>query len=572
MTDTRTDIRPFRFGWRTGTFRRGLWGASWVLWTAFFLLPLWTGWLLKLVFDALAESQSVNGLLIAIGVSEAVGWIVFWFAIYYVVRWWLAALTLLRTNMLAAQTESGGPRAATLPASPAEAITRFGDDARDAVLWTDSWLDGSGMIVYSIGAMAVMSSIHLGAAFIALVPVAVVTAITRYLTPRLYAARAADREATSRVTSFLGEAFAGLLAFRLAGKEEAAIHRLERHTAIRRRTAVRDTVLQQTVDGIASSTSDVTIGLTLLVLVPAVRSGEFSVGDLALFVAYAVELGQLPRFLARLITSREQAMVAYGRMGDMVASDRIDDLLDHIDVTIEPNDQMLERLPDPERVALDHLEIRGLTSVYPGGSSGVADVNLDIERGSFVVVTGGVGSGKSTLLRAIVGLSPMQAGTIRWNGAEIDDPAAWFVPPNAAYLPQVPNLFSETLADNIALGRETSRLDEVLELTTLRTDLADMPQGVHTTVGARGLRLSGGQAQRVATARALFTKPELLVVDDVSSALDVNTERELWQRLRSDGSSTIIAISHRQHALERADQVITMEAGRVASVDRRASP
>jgi len=150
---------------------------------------------------------------------------------------------------------------------------------------------------------------------------------------------------------------------------------------------------------------------------------------------------------------------------------------------------------------------------------------------------------------------------------DIDDPAAWFVPPNAAYLPQVPNLFSESLADNITLGRDTARLDEVLELTTLQTDLADMSQGVHTTVGARGLRLSGGQAQRVATARALFTKPELLVVDDVSSALDVNTERELWQRLRSDGSSTIIAISHRQLALDQADQVITMEAGRVTSID-----
>lgn len=571
MTGTRQDIRPFRFGWRTGTFRPRLWGVSWVLWTSYFLFPLWTGWLLKLVFDALEESSSVNGLLVAIGVSEAVRWVIFWLAIYYVIRWWVASLTLLRTNMLAAQTASGGRRAATLPASPSEAITRFSDDAIDAVAWTDSWLDGTAMIAYAVGAMAVMASIHVTAAFIALVPVLAVTAITRYLTPRLYAARAADREATSRVTSFLGEAFAGLLAFRLAGKEEAAIHRLERHTALRRRTAVRDTVLQQTIDGIASSTSDVTIGLTLLVLVPAVRSGDFSVGDLALFVAYAVELGSLPRFLARLITSREQARVAYGRMGEMVAPDRIDDMLAHIDVTIEPGDQMLTRLPDPERVPLDHLELRGLTSVYPGGSGGVVDVDLDIERGSFVVVTGGVGAGKSTLLRAIVGLSPLQSGTIRWNGVEIDDPAAWFVPPNAAYLPQVPNLFSESLEDNIALGRDTTRLDEVLELTTLQTDLADMADGVHTTVGARGLRLSGGQAQRVATARALFTRPELLVVDDVSSALDVNTERELWQRLRSDGSSTIIAISHRQLALDQADQVITMEAGRVAKVDRRES-
>ncbi|MFT7649034.1 MAG: ATP-binding cassette subfamily B protein [Candidatus Poriferisodalaceae bacterium] len=563
------EIRPFRFGWQTGTTRPKLWGVAWILWTVFVMLPLIAGWLLKLAFDALSSNESITGFLVLLGISEAIRWVVFAVAVYVVVRWWVSALTVMRTNMLEAQTVSGGPRSATLPDSPAEAISRFHDDARDAVLWTDSWVDGSGYIIYAVTALGIMSTIDGRAAFVVLIPLVVVTAITRYLTPRLHAARSADRKATGRVTAFLGETFTGMLAFRLAGREDAAIARLETHTAIRRGTAVRDTVIQQAIDGMASSTSDITVGLTLLVLVPAVRSGDFSVGDLALFVTYAVQLGELPRYVARIITSREQAIVSYERMGEMVADGDAAGVVEHRLVTIEPNETKLGRDPDPARVRLEQLEIRGLTAQYPSNGGGVEDINLTFERGTFNVVTGPVGAGKSTLLRAIIGLIDHDQGSIVWNGSEIVDAAAWFVPPNAAHLPQVPSLFSESLADNISLGRDTETLDDILELTTLASDLDEMPDGLDTMVGARGLRLSGGQAQRVATARSLLTQPELLVVDDLSSALDVATEKELWDRLSDLGSTTVIAISQRQLAIDRADQVITMADGRVASVKVR---
>jgi len=562
-------IQPGRFGWLTGTFRSRLWLWSWISWTVFFLIPLWTGWVLKLAFDALDQSESINRHLLVLGVTEVVRWVIFGFAVWVVVRWWVTALTLLRTNMLHAQTVSGGPDAATLPDSPSEAISRFTDDARDTVMWTDSWLDGLGYTVYAIGALIVMSTIDARAALVVLIPIVIVTVITRLLTPRLYAARAADRQATGRVTAFLGEAFTGMLAFRLAGREEAAIGRLETYTSVRRRTAVRDTVLQQTIDGISSSTADVTIGLMLLVLVPSVQGGDLTVGDLALFVVYATQLGELPRYLARIITSREQAIVSYGRMGEMVAPDQLSNILADQHVTIEPHEAMRSRVPDPERVDLEQLEIRGVSVRYPSNGEGITDVSLTLERGSFTVITGPVGAGKSTLLRALVGLIPMASGSVSWNGAEIEDRAAWFVPPQSAHLPQIPRLFSESLIENIALGRGTADLDAVLDLTTLRLDVDDMPEGLETVVGARGLRLSGGQAQRVATARSLLTRPELLVVDDLSSALDVATERELWNRLAEMGSTTVIAISQRQLAIDRADQVVTMANGRVVSVERR---
>ena len=565
VSDDKDDqpIPTLRVARRVGIFRGRLWFWTWLGFLGFYAMPLLTGWFLKQVFDRLESDEGVGGWLLAIGLSEAARMVLFAFAIWVVVRWWVGGITMLRTNMLHAQTVSGGPKRADLPLGPAEAISRFHDDTRDVVIWADSFVDGFANLAYAVGALVIMATIDVGASLIVLVPLVAMTLIVGWIRPRLYEASEADREATGVVNGFLGETFAGMLAFRLAGKEQAAISRLEHHTNHRRKTAVRHVVLEQGLDGLTSTTSDLAIGLILLVLVPSVRSGDISVGDVALFVSYTAVLGDVPRFMSRLVTAREQAKVSIRRMGQLVPPDRLGDLLHHPPVDIDRGDPQIAREPDPHRMPLEHLEVRGLTAGFATGG-GIHGVDLDIEAGQFVVVTGPVGAGKSTLLRTLVGLVPRQSGTVRWNDTEVEDLGAWFVPPNAAHLPQVPRLFSESLASNITLGRAADALDEVIDATTLRQDLDEMPDGVDTRVGARGLRLSGGQAQRVATARSLLTRPELLVVDDLSSALDVETERALWQQVRAQGT-TVIAISHRQFVLEMADQVITLADGRVTA-------
>ncbi|MEM7093614.1 MAG: ABC transporter ATP-binding protein [Actinomycetota bacterium] len=555
-------LNPEWSAWRVGSFRSRRWLLTWISWLAYYTVPLATGWILKRIFDALDTSQSVAGLLVALGVSEGVRMLLFAGAIWVVIHWWVAALTMLRTNMLHAQTVSGGPMRGRLPAGPAEAISRFHDDARDVVVWADSWVDVSANVGFAIGAIVIMASIDVGASLITIVPIALVTVIIRWIRPRLYAADKADREATAVVNSYLGETFAAMLAFRLAAKEPAAIERLETHTEHRRQTAVRHVVLEQSLDGLTSTTTDLSIGLILLALAPSVRRGDITVGDLALFVSYAGVLGEVPRFASRLVTAREHANVSLARMADMVALDRPHDVLRHPDISIARGDPIVEREADPSREPLARLHISGLTAHYPTTTTGVDEINLVVERGSFIAVTGAVGSGKSTLLRALAGLIPRHAGSVRWNDEPIDDLGAWFVPPQSAHLPQVPRLFSESLADNIALGRTDHSIDAVIEATRMRVDLADMPEGLETRVGARGLRLSGGQAQRVATARSLLTDPELLLVDDLSSALDVETERALWEHVRAR-ETTVIAVSHRQFVLDMADDVYEMHDGRL---------
>jgi ATP-binding cassette subfamily B protein len=214
----------------------------------------------------------------------------------------------------------------------------------------------------------------------------------------------------------------------------------------------------------------------------------------------------------------------------------------------------------------DLLRLATLTYHFPGTTQGIADVTLSLRHRSFTVITGRIGAGKTTLLRALLGLLPPDAGAIWWRGEPVTDPASFFRPPRSAYIPQVPRLFSETLRENILMGLPEHDVDlpTALHLGVLERDVAALADGLETIVGPRGVRLSGGQVQRAAAARAFVRAPELLVVDDLSSALDVETERILWERLFAHQHATCLVVSHRRAALRRADHIVVLRDGHVA--------
>jgi ATP-binding cassette subfamily B protein len=215
--------------------------------------------------------------------------------------------------------------------------------------------------------------------------------------------------------------------------------------------------------------------------------------------------------------------------------------------------------------ALEILEVDGLCYQYPESGRGIRDIRMKLERGSFTVITGRIGSGKTTLVRALLGLLPMDAGDIRWNGKRIEQPGDFFVPPQSAYTPQVPRLYSDTLKNNILLGQvdDSTRLQAAVHAAVLEPDLEHLQQGLDTVIGPRGVKLSGGQAQRTAAARMFVRDAELLVFDDLSSALDVETERKLWDRIYEQPATTCLVISHRKTALAHADHIIVMKDGQI---------
>jgi len=246
---------------------------------------------------------------------------------------------------------------------------------------------------------------------------------------------------------------------------------------------------------------------------------------------------------------------------------RITTLLgDAPDEAITARSPLTQRMVPPEP-RLETLEIRGLTSLYPTSGQGVHDVDFTLRRGQVTIVTGRVGSGKSTLLKAVVGLLPIDAGEVLWNGAPVDDPATFMTPPRSAYTAQTPRLFTESLRDNILMGLDAGdeRIDEAVHLAVLEDDLEQLGAGLDTLVGTRGVTLSGGQVQRAAAARMFARRPELLVFDDASSALDVRTEHTFWERLFASGEHTCLAVSHRLEAYRHAHEILLMDDGRIAA-------
>ncbi|MGF1676025.1 MAG: ATP-binding cassette domain-containing protein, partial [Rivularia sp. (in: cyanobacteria)] len=155
-----------------------------------------------------------------------------------------------------------------------------------------------------------------------------------------------------------------------------------------------------------------------------------------------------------------------------------------------------------------------------------------------------------------------------------EQPSSFFIPPRSAYTPQIPQLFTYTLRENILLGlsKDDNEIATALNMAVFEQDLATMNENLETLVGSKGVRLSGGQIQRVAAARMFLRQPELLVFDDLSSALDVQTESALWSRIfvnskekqhDNNWTPTCLIVSHRRSILHRADQIIVMKAGRV---------
>jgi len=202
----------------------------------------------------------------------------------------------------------------------------------------------------------------------------------------------------------------------------------------------------------------------------------------------------------------------------------------------------------------------------------IENVSFSIEPGKTVAVVGKVGSGKSWLVNMIPRLIDPTGGTIKLDGRDIKQFKLADLRRNIGYVPQEPVLFSDTVRNNITFGRDdipAELLDWAVEVSQLKGEIDQFPQGLETSIGTRGMSISGGQKQRLALARALVNKPRILILDDCTSALDSRTEAALWERLHEVmPDMTAILITHRPDTLESADNIIVMDEGRVIEMGK----
>ncbi|WIV17524.1 ABC transporter ATP-binding protein [Paenibacillus polygoni] len=538
-----------------------------VLWCVFHSLPLAIGIGMQWFFDRATAASSNDYMwlavpLIFIAVVRFIRVGTFFTAFYQWITYIFHIQAILRTNMLSGIMRWPGRN---LPASPGEAMTRFRDDVDETVEYVESWVDFWGKLVFSVVSISIMASINWKIMLVAVLPLVLVTFLNNLSGNRARRYGQKNKEATGRITSFIAESFGAVQALKLGQAEDHVHDRFTKLNEDRRQAALKDNLFKQWMKSLNQHVISICTGLILLMCASEMQAGRFTVGDFALFTTYLANIGYSISLFGYMVFQHKRLKISFDRMRTLFRLGEEDRIIESRKIYLNeepPELPIIHREPNEQ---LRVLEVNRLTYHYPNSDKGISDINFRLERGKFIVITGRIGAGKSTLVRTLLGLLPKQGGTVRWNGEEVD-PATFLMPPRAAYTPQVPRLFSDTLKENIVQGKRSSvdeSLNKAIRLAVMEKDITHLDQGLETFVGPRGVMLSGGQIQRAATARMIMTGADLFIFDDLSSALDVETEQLVWDGLFKEKNVTCIAVSHRKAALTKADHIIVMKDGRI---------
>jgi len=465
----------------------------------------------------------------------------------------------LRSNLIASQLHPHDRRAGHQPPSPGDAVSRMWD-TNDLVNYADHWVDLGCAAVFVVTATVLSGSWSTVPWLIA--PIVFPVLFVYSLRSRSEKVAIEHARIKGVWSGRVAEVCAAATTIKGFGAESDVEVHLAQLTERRQRAALSQRRYELVVFGSVFWISESGQRIVLLVLAFASTVSAAQVGA-AVAIAEAIAMMPLSGIIACMIV--QEVPMVRAKLGRLA---RLLPRRPDYDVTRAPADLRLPPAPAapvptsrPARAHLHRLDVDHLSVVFDDGTIAIDDVSFSVRRGELVIVTGPIASGKSTLLRVLAGLTPATEGELTWDGQVITDPSAFLRPPNCAFVAQSPRLISGTVDENVSLDHDVD-VRAALRLAELDVDLARVGGGA-AIVGHRGLRLSGGQTQRLATARAAAANGELLVLDDLSSALDVVTERQLWQNLRAAGH-TVVATSYKRSAIELADRVIVLRQGRIA--------
>lgn len=385
----------------------------------------------------------------------------------------------------------------------------------------------------------------------ALVPLTIGFLITLAFVNQLRALMAILQRQAAELSDHILSSYQGVAAIHAFRAEPEFQRQFHGINAAYLNTMLKRANLRVVIGPVLSLAASVNVFILLYVGGPMAMRGEITVGELVAFTTLVALLAGPLRGLSFIITLFKQAEASLVR----------------IDAILIPEPDRPD-LPDPEPASgkPPALSVRGLSFSYPGDSNEVlADLSFEVSAGSTVGILGPTGSGKTTLLRCLSRLYNPPPGTIFVDGTDLleVDLDGWRR--TVAHIPQRAFLFSESVRENILLGDDDPEvLNRVLKLAALEVDMAALPNGVDTEVGEAGLTLSGGQRQRVAIARGVARPRGMLMLDDVLSAVDHSTERELIDALRAQSTRpTTLIVANRISAIQHADLILCLDGGQI---------
>jgi ATP-binding cassette subfamily B protein len=295
-------------------------------------------------------------------------------------------------------------------------------------------------------------------------------------------------------------------------------------------------------------------GLVAVMVMAAkgVTDGSFTVGDFVMVNAYMLQVMAPLNFLGFVYREIRQSLVDMGQMFDL--------LDDNAEISDKPN-------AVPLSVTNGTIELENVTFGYDEDRAILKGVDLSVPGGQTVAIVGASGSGKSTIGRLLFRFYDVQDGALRIDGQDVRDVQQESLHDAIGVVPQDTVLFNDTIRYNIAYGRDGATEEDVIEAAKaaqIHDFITALPDGYDTAVGERGLKLSGGEKQRVGIARTLLKNPPILLLDEATSALDTDTEQGIKEALARAGEGrTVITIAHRLSTIAEADRIVVLEKGEV---------
>jgi ATP-binding cassette subfamily B protein len=420
-----------------------------------------------------------------------------------------------------------------------------------------------GNSIYGLIALITMAKINLPLTACICLPISMVILLVSLYKKNIIAVRNSARHATDRYSLFILDSFSCISTLKANKREKYVIERFNSLNDSRRTSDLKDNALNRYLNTTYYSIHTLAIGAILFLSSQTSIANGFTVGNLSLFIPYLIGIRLLVIAIGDFSSASKRTKLAIGRMDDVLNELGYDKLT-------KKNDELFsERTLENKKNNTDvfsKLEVKNLSYQYPDSKVGIFDICFDIKKGEIVVITGLLGSGKSTLLKVLFGELPKRTGQIILNDTTVPSlqgrSSIFFLTQNAS-------VFSYTLEENIKLGNQISqeRFQNTINTASLDRDIGNMDSGFQTELGVKGFKLSGGQRKRVALARALASNSDLFVIDDLESTLDFETEKEIWNNLRTfiNNDKALLVVSNSQFIIDIADKVIVLNEGKITA-------